>query len=214
MLVEIFNEIKVVFDDAGDFKWYSVDPIVDIRYSYLAGNRNMAGSFLLMEGEYAKTDEVKTHINRFLERMESATRISINAQMTFSPASGVPNGTYDKSVTEAFVNSNLGTIQSAEGIKIVIRYLNSDITLSDFQEYLKDSKTIIDRNPIKITSTKYLPNNVFSGDSDPGLIEKLPANIIKDFTEFVDKIRLSNADKKELIDIINRGISGKESNKI
>ena len=232
-MVGIFNEIKVVFDDVGDFKWYSDSPNVNIKYSYLAGKRNMKGEFYLaseyvLNPEHQNTIRLKdqleelAHINRFLDRIESLTigrTLSIETQMSLSQySSQTPSADYNKWVTEAFTSPVLETIQSAEDIEIRIEYKYKNYTLSEFIDFLVTPVTgwensRIDRSfLIRISFTKDLPNNIFSdGDSTPP--EKLPESIIKDFTEFTNKIRLSSADKKELIRLINRGISERDSDK-
>lgn len=209
-LVEIFEEIKQNFDDVGDFKWYSELPNVIIEYSYLVGKRNMKKSFRLLS-KSENTDGVRDYINTFLKRMESVTKISVNIEMSFSSHDwNIPVGTYQKVLEDAFIN--LRTIESIEGIEIKIScpshfWQFGNVSSSEFQHFLKDPKSqfINPHNTIKIFSTKELPNNIFSGDDGTDPIEKLPQSIIKDFTEFVNKVKLTKADRKELIDIIERG---------
>lgn len=206
-LVEIFEEIKKNFDDVGDFKWYSELPIVIIEYSYLVGKRNMKKSFRLLS-KSENTDGVRDYINTFLKRMESVTKIPVNIEMSFSSHDwNIPVGTYQKALEDAFIN--LRTIESIEGIEIKISCPShlGVVSSSEFHHFLKDPKSrfINPYNTIKIFSTKELPNNIFSSDDGTDPIEKLPQSIIKDFTEFVNKVKLTKADRKELIDIIERG---------
>lgn len=206
-LVEIFEEIKQNFDDVGDFMWHSKLPNVSIEYSYLAGKRNINTSFNVRVQDTDKK-ALLDYINKFLERIESVTKISVKVKMSFMRYDDqIPWGTHDKSVQEAFLSGNLRTIESAEGVEIKIYHKFNNYTLGEFEDFLKDPKAPpIDVNySVEISLIKDLPNNIFSSDDGTDPIERLPQSIIKDFTEFVNKVKLTKADRKELIDIIERG---------
>ena len=161
-LVEIFEEIKKNFDDVGDFKWYSELPIVIIEYSYLAGKRNINNSFnVRVQDTQLQGKELLDYINKFLGRIESATKISVKVRMSFTRYDDqIPWATHHKSVQEAFLSGNLRTIESAEGVKINIHHRYNDYILSEFEDFLKDTEfPAIDFNhPIKISLIKELPN--------------------------------------------------------
>ncbi len=193
-LVEIFEEIKQNFDDVGDFMWYSKLPNVYIEYSYLAGKRNINNEFnVRVQDTQLHKKELLDYINKFLERIESVTKISVKVKMSFMRYDDqIPWGTHHKSVQEAFLSGNLRTIESAEGVEIKIYHKYNNYTLSEFEDFLRDPKALpIDVNySVEISLIKDLPNNIFSSDDGTDPIEKLPQSIIKDFTEFVNKVKL------------------------
>jgi len=193
-IVEIYDEVKICFDDNGDFEWSNLN--VKIDYSYIGGRgRKINSEFYIPTDPYEVAD-VRDAVNHFLERLEEVDQISVNARSGFKNISIDSRDSVVKNFVAAF--KEIKQIERVENIEFKVNQLKID----DYLSSLSDGKVDINfyQNLILV---KKLKKEDFIGDEKLSI--NLPPNIIDDFEKFTTRLGMLNKDKKELVDIIQRG---------
>lgn len=228
--IKDLTDISILEDMTNDFLIDIIDNIdgiktraysgINFRYKRPGGRGRTDGlNFDWFEnysesGVYNFNGEAKRHLKSIYDKIEHAEKITSICEYSYTIDENVE---YDNFINEF---TNLEKICEYNDIKLRIGF--SIPVISDIRTFLLNLKLELEKyssdpefdfskrwksylktiRTVRLKFSKKIDENVFK--SDYTIEDKLPKNIIADFTEFTNKFRMSTRDKKQLINILRK----------